>query len=107
MRSTTPEILSAATASRKSPAIGARSAMSWTTRFSVSISSRSISLSRSTRRWARFRVALDEAAHCLDDGLLRQLAHLADEPAKAVDVLVKGLERMAGLLLHCFCSDQP
>src|SRR4051812_21051033 len=61
MRSTTPEILSAATTSRRSPAIGARSAISCTARRSVSTSSVSSflssmmtfsapSLSRSTRQ---------------------------------------------------------
>src|SRR4051812_24989648 len=64
MRSTTPEILSAATTSRRSPAIGARSAMSWTARRSVSISSTSSFLSSATTRsapsvsrWIRQRMA--------------------------------------------------
>src|SRR5260221_10558893 len=48
MRSTTPEILSAATTSRRSPAIGARSAISCTARRSVSISRTSSFLSSRT-----------------------------------------------------------
>src|SRR5688572_10467626 len=48
MRSTTLEIFIDATTSRRSAAIGARSAMSWTARFSVSISSASSFLSSST-----------------------------------------------------------
>src|SRR6478735_10122128 len=63
MRSTTPGILSAATTSRRSPAIGARSAISRTARFSVSISSASSFLSFSTirsaparSRWTRQRI---------------------------------------------------
>src|SRR3982750_1439321 len=64
MRSTTPEILSAATTSRRSPAIGARSAMSCTARRSVSTSSASSFLSSamtfsapSVSRWTRQRMA--------------------------------------------------
>src|SRR6476469_3837983 len=64
MRSTTPEILSAATTSRRSPAIGARKAISWTARRSVSISSVSSFLSSwtiwaapSRSRWMRQRIA--------------------------------------------------
>src|SRR5687767_549089 len=52
MRSTTPEIFNAATTSRRSPAIGARSAISCTARRSVSISSASSFLSFSTTRRA-------------------------------------------------------
>src|SRR6185369_3351721 len=52
MRSTTPEILSAATTSRRSPAMGDLSAMSCTACRSVSISSRSSFLSSATTRWA-------------------------------------------------------
>src|SRR4051812_25187781 len=55
MRSTTPEILSAATTSRRSPAIGARSAISWTARRSVSTSSVSSFLSSATTRSAPSR----------------------------------------------------
>src|SRR5215213_1939209 len=64
MRSTTPEILSAATTSRRSPAIGARNAISWTARRSVSTSSASSFLSSwtmraapSLSRWTRQRIA--------------------------------------------------
>src|SRR6476619_5383026 len=62
MRSTTLEIFNAATTSRKSPAIGARRAMNWTARRSVSSSSASSFLSLSTTfcapsrsRWTRQR----------------------------------------------------
>ena len=53
-----------------------------------------------------FVIALDEAPHRLADGFMRLLAHFADEPAEAIDVIIEGLERMAGLLLHVR-SDQP
>src|SRR5579875_769261 len=52
MRSTTLTIFSAATASRRSSAIGARRAMSWTIWRSASASSASIFLSSSTARRA-------------------------------------------------------
>src|SRR4051794_31370153 len=64
MRSTTLEILSAATTSRRSPAIGARSAISWTARRSAStsrassfLSSRTTSSAASVSRWTRQRIA--------------------------------------------------
>ena len=47
-----------------------------------------------------FGVAFDEAAHRLSDRLMSELAHFSDETAKPLDVLVEGLDRMAGLLLH-------
>ena len=47
-----------------------------------------------------------EAAHGFADRMLREPAHLADQRAQPLDVLVERLERMSGLLLHC-CSDQP
>ena len=100
MRSTTPEIFSAATTSRRSPAIGARSAISWTARRSVSISSASSFLSSSTTCCGALDVALDEAAHRLADRMLGEPAHLADERAQPVDVLVERLERMSAGLLH-------
>jgi hypothetical protein len=53
-----------------------------------------------------FDVALDEAAHGLADRMFRQSAHLADQRAKAVEILVEGFERMFPSLLHG-CSNQP
>jgi len=47
-----------------------------------------------------FGVTLDEAAHRLADRLMRELAHLADEPAKPLDIFVEGFDRVAGMLLH-------
>ena len=48
-----------------------------------------------------FDVALDEAAHRLADRVLGKAAHLADERAQPLQVLVEGFQRMfAGLLHH-------
>ena len=55
----------------------------------------------------RFEVALDEAAQGLADGMLGQPAHLADERAQAVEVLVERLDRMSAGGRHVACSDQP
>ena len=51
-------------------------------------------------------VALDQAAHRFLDGMFGKPAHLADERAQPVDILVERLERMSAGLLHG-CSDQP
>jgi hypothetical protein len=53
-----------------------------------------------------FEVPLDEAPHRLADRMLGEPAHLADERAEAIEILVECLERMFAALLHD-CSDQP
>src|SRR5437588_3851752 len=74
MRSTTPEILSAATTSRRSPAIGARSAISCTARRSVSISSVSSFLSSWTSRAAPSR------SRCMRQRIASSIACSASPP---------------------------
>jgi len=41
-------------------------------------------------------VALLQAAHGLADSMLRQPAHLADECAQPIEIVVEGLECMSG-----------
>ena len=43
----------------------------------------------------RHRVALDQAAHRLADRMLGEAAHLADQRAQPLKVLVEGLERVS------------
>ena len=54
-----------------------------------------------------FEVALDEAAHRFADGMLGEPAHLADERAQPVEILVERLDRMSAGGRHVICSDQP
>ena len=51
-------------------------------------------------------VALDEAAHGVPDRMFGKAAHLADERAQALQILVECLERMFAGLLHDR-SNQP
>ena len=45
-------------------------------------------------------IALDQAAHRFADRIFGEPAHLADERAQSVEVLVECLERMFAYLLH-------
>ena len=100
MRSTTPEILSAATTSRRSPAIGARK-RNQLDRAALGLDFERIELLVVLDDLLRaLGVALDEAAHRLIDRMLGQAAHLADEGTEPFDVFIEGLERMSAGLLH-------
>ena len=52
-------------------------------------------------------VALHQAAHRLADRMFGQAAHLADERAQPVEVLVERLDRMSAAGGHVAFSDQP
>ena len=53
------------------------------------------------------RVAPDQRLHRVADRDFGEPAHLADERAQPLDLLVERLERMSACLLHTLCSDQP
>jgi hypothetical protein len=90
--------------SRRSSAIGALSAISWTAARSTFRLDR-IDPGIFLYDWnAGFRVALDQRAHRLGDCGFGEPAHLRNERAKLVEFVVEGFDGMAALIS---VPDQP